>query len=97
MRSHPDAVQFLSAHSPFVGLEPAAMKLLASRCRLRSRQLGESLFREGKPCRDLYILIAGRVKCVRASPEGREQILNIFDRPGDVFARRPLSPRARIS
>jgi CRP-like cAMP-binding protein len=61
------------------------MKLIASRCRLRSRQLGESLFQEGEPCRDLYILVAGRVKCVRASPEGREQILKIFERPGDVF------------
>jgi CRP-like cAMP-binding protein len=85
MRLHPDAVQFLSTHPPFLGLERAAMKLIASRCRLRSRQLGESLFREGEPCRDLYILVAGRVKCVRASPEGREQILKIFDRPGDIF------------
>jgi CRP-like cAMP-binding protein len=29
--------------------------------------------------------VAGRVKCFRASPEGREQILKIFDRPGDIF------------
>jgi CRP/FNR family transcriptional regulator, cyclic AMP receptor protein len=85
MGPHPDAIRFLSAHSPFVGLEPSAMKLIASRSWLRSRQPGESLFREGEPCRDVYILVAGRVKCVRASPEGREQILKIFERPGDIF------------
>lgn len=36
-------------------------------------------------CRDLYILVAGRVKCFLASAEGREQILKIFERPGDMF------------
>lgn len=61
------------------------MKTIASRCRPRSRQPGESLFLEGEPCRDLYVLVAGRVKCFRASPEGREQILKIFERPGDIF------------
>jgi CRP/FNR family transcriptional regulator len=85
MSPHQDAIQFLSAHLPFVGVDPAAIKTIASRCRPRSRQPGESLFHEGEPCRDLYILVAGRVKCVRASPEGREQILKIFERPGDMF------------
>jgi CRP-like cAMP-binding protein len=68
-----------------MGLTSAAMKTIASRCRPRSRQTGESLFLEGEPCRDLYVLVAGRVKCFRASPEGREQILKIFERPGEIF------------
>jgi CRP/FNR family transcriptional regulator len=61
------------------------MKTIASRCRSTSRRPGETLFLEGDPCRDLYILVTGRVKCFRASPEGREQILKIFERPGDMF------------
>ena len=61
------------------------MKTIASRCHLKSRQAGESLFVEGDPCRDLYILVAGRVKCFRASPGGREQILKVFEHPGDLF------------
>lgn len=44
-----------------------------------------ALFLEGEPCRDLHILVSGRVKCFRASPEGREQILKIFERSGDMF------------
>jgi CRP-like cAMP-binding protein len=63
----------------------STMKTIASRCRPRSQQPAESLFREGEPCRDLYILVAGRVKCFRANPEGREQILKIFEQPGDIF------------
>jgi CRP/FNR family cyclic AMP-dependent transcriptional regulator len=82
---HPDATQFLAAYSPFAGLEAGALKMIASRCRPRSRRSGESLFQEGDPCHDLYILVAGRVKCFRANPEGREQILKIFERPGDIF------------
>jgi len=80
-----DAMAFLAGHFPFVGVAPTAMKSIASRCRPRSRQPGESLFREGEPCRDLYILVTGRVKCFRANSEGREQILKIFEQPGDVF------------
>ena len=34
--------------------------------------MGEDLFLEGDPCHDLYILVTGRVKCFRVSPEGRE-------------------------
>ena len=80
-----DATQFLAAHAPFAGVEAGPMKTIASRCRPMSRQSGESLFLEGDPCRDLYILVAGRVKCFRANPEGREQILKVFERPGDIF------------
>ncbi len=80
-----DPIEFLSAHSPFIGVAPDAMKTIASRCRPRSQRPGASLFREGEPCRDLYVLVAGRVKCFRVSPEGRERILKIFERPGEIF------------
>jgi CRP-like cAMP-binding protein len=85
MDQYPDAIRFLKGHSAFAGIETATMKTMGARCRPQSRQPGESLFLEGDPCRDLYILVAGRVKCFRASPEGREQILKIFERPGDLF------------
>jgi CRP-like cAMP-binding protein len=85
VEQNPDAIRFLTAHAPFAGLDTVTMKAIASRCRRRSWQPGETLFLEGEPCRDLYILVAGRVKCFRASPEGREQILKIFEQPGDMF------------
>ena len=85
MDMHPHAIPFLTAHSPFAGVNATTITTIASRCRPMSRQSGESLFREGDPCRDLYFLVAGRVKCFRASREGREQILKIFERPGDIF------------
>lgn len=85
MEPHSNAVRFLTANAPFADVNAATIKTTASRCRPMSRQPGESLFLEGDPCRDLYILVTGRVKCYRASAEGREQILKIFERPGDIF------------
>lgn len=40
---------------------------------------------EGDPCRNLWILESGRVKFFRMNAEGREQILKVFERPGDMF------------
>ena len=80
-----DTIRFLTTLPPFAGVDATTITTIAARCRPMSRHPGESLFMEGDPCRDLYILAAGRVKCYRASPEGREQILKIFDRPGDMF------------
>ena len=80
-----DATRFLKSLPHFASLQKATMKTIATRCRLKTRQAGEHLFVEGDPCRDLYILVSGRVKCLRASLEGREQILKIFERPGDMF------------
>ena len=80
-----NATRFLTTVRCFRGVDDATVKRIASHCRPRSRQPGESLFAEGDPCRDLYVLVAGRVKCYRASPDGREQILKIFERPGDMF------------
>jgi CRP-like cAMP-binding protein len=85
MEAYPPAIQFLTTHLPLAGVNAATVKLIASRCRPTSRQPGQSVFREGEPCRDVYLLVAGRVKCVRTNPEGREQILKVFERPGDVF------------
>lgn len=67
------------------GLNPAALAAFAGLCQSKSLGEGQSVFREGGPCNELYILESGRVKCYRSSLEGREQVLNVFDRPGDTF------------
>jgi CRP-like cAMP-binding protein len=85
MEARPDAISFLATHGPFAVVDATTRKLLATRCRSVSRAPGAILFAEGDACRDLYILVAGRVKCVRVNPEGREQILKVFEHPGDIF------------
>jgi len=59
----------------------------AIRARWRGLSLGRDqlIFMEGEPCRSLYILETGKVKCYRANAAGREQILKVFERSGDAF------------
>ncbi len=44
---------------------------------------GQPIFTEGDPSRDLFILVSGRAKVVKAMPEGRDMILELFG-PGDA-------------
>ena len=82
----PDAtIQLLKAVPYFAGLTPTALAAVAGRCRSTLLRAGQFVFVEGDPCQDLYILASGRVKFYRASAEGREQVLKLFDRPGDTF------------
>jgi CRP-like cAMP-binding protein len=85
MNKDAGAIQFLTSLSCFRGVGPTILREVASRCRPVSLSPSQSVFAEGDPCRHLYILAAGRVKCYRANPEGREQILRVFDPPGDIF------------
>lgn len=45
---------------------------------------GQSIFSEGDEGNGFYMIISGRVKVFKLSPEGKEQILHIFG-PGEPF------------
>jgi CRP/FNR family transcriptional regulator len=81
-----DAIFSLMAASPqFADLDRAALRTFAARSRPRGFVAGQLIFMEGDPCRNLCILETGRVKFFRMNAEGREQILKVFERPGDMF------------
>jgi len=62
-----------------------SLEALAARCQPKALRAGQFVFVEGDPCLDLYIVESGRVKCYRASADGREQTMKVFDQPGDTF------------
>lgn len=66
-------------------LRADVLNTIAARARSQSFRAGQVVFTEGDPCQDLYILESGRVNFYRANAEGREQILKVFERPGDTF------------
>ncbi len=78
-------LSLLKAVSSFADLAPNVRATIAGRCQSKSFQAGQFVFMEGDLCQHLYILESGRVKFYRTSAEGREQILKVFDRPGDTF------------
>lgn len=78
-------VRLLKAVPYFAGLGSDVLNTLAARCQSKAVQAGQPVFTEGDSCRHLYILESGRVKFYRASAEGREQVMKVFDQPGDTF------------
>src|SRR5512145_2682297 len=81
-----DAIISLMAASPqFADLDPTVLRTIAARCRLNVFLIGQMVFMEVDPYRNHCILESGRVKFFRMNTEGREQILKVFERPGDMF------------
>jgi CRP/FNR family transcriptional regulator len=50
---------------------------------------GQSIFFEGDDGNGFYVIVSGRVKVFKLSPEGKEQILHIFG-PGEPFGEVPV-------
>jgi CRP/FNR family transcriptional regulator len=73
----------------FEGLADAALDRLASRCVPRAVGAGFTLFRAGDRCAGLYIVLAGKVRIYRTSPEGREQTIAV-EGAGRPIAELPL-------
>lgn len=73
----------------FADLDESAIHEMARRCVTTTVRAGHVLFTAGEACRGLYIVRTGRVRIVRTSPDGREQILHI-EGPGRPLAELPL-------
>ena len=73
----------------FEDLDEAALARVAERFVVRSHPEGTLLFSAGQEARGLYVLLEGRVRIFRTSPEGREQIIHM-EVPGRAVAELPL-------
>jgi CRP/FNR family transcriptional regulator len=69
----------------FAGLPAGELRDLAGRLSEQRYRSGQVIFREGERCEALYLVLSGRVRTVKTSPEGREQTLHVFG-PGRSFA-----------
>ncbi len=69
----------------FQGLPEEQISEIESIMIQKSYDRGESIFSEGNEALGLFVLISGRLKIFKISPEGKEQILHFVD-PGDPFA-----------
>lgn len=69
----------------FADLPAADVSTIAQGCSLRSLDKDEMLFREGQKAEGFYVVQTGRVSVFRLTPDGREQIICIFQ-PPESFA-----------
>jgi CRP/FNR family cyclic AMP-dependent transcriptional regulator len=73
----------------FGELSDAVLGSLATRCVPRAVGAGFVLFRAGERCTGLYVVLEGRVRVYRTSPDGREQTLAV-EGAGNPVAELPL-------
>jgi len=69
----------------FAALDAATLSTIAAGGRRLRLSAGESILREGEPCRGFFAVVAGGAKLFRLSPDGREQVLQRV-RAGQTFA-----------
>lgn len=73
----------------FQGLPEAQQERLASIVAKRQFDKGELIFSEGETAAGFYVVLSGRVKVFKLSPEGKEQILHLFA-AGEPFGEVPV-------
>ena len=76
--------EVLAQSGLFQGLSEDAVDPVASRLETLSLPRGRVVFNEGEPGDSLYIVLNGKVKLGRRSPDGRENLLTIMG-PSDMF------------
>jgi len=68
----------------FKGLPDRQLRLLEQSAAIRAYSAGETILDERQEAGGLYVLLAGRAKLFKLSPDGREQTLYFFG-PGEPF------------
>lgn len=78
-------VEELLASLPlFADLRPDQRAALAGRLVRRSATRGQLIFDEGDPGDTVYLILDGKIKIVRTTADGRENLLAVLG-PGEVF------------
>jgi CRP/FNR family transcriptional regulator len=73
----------------FAGLKDEELKIVRAIAKLRQIGKGEILFSEGEEAKGFFVILSGKVKLYKVSPEGKEQILHVVSAP-DSFAEAAL-------
>jgi len=79
-----DMIEEIAAIPLFDGLLRKQHDKLAHIVGERSYKQGQTIFSEGDEGTGFYVLISGKVKIFKLSPEGKEQILHVLG-PGEPF------------
>jgi CRP/FNR family transcriptional regulator len=70
--------EFLGNSQMFFGLPTDEIEALLSITQQQTYQKGETIFWEGDTGTGFFLVISGKVKVFKISPEGKEQILQVF-------------------
>jgi len=82
-------LESLERHRLFEGLPRDVLAPLVMECRLRTPLKGDRLFTFREPAEAFFVVASGRVKLHRATPAGKEHVVEIIA-PGESFALMPV-------
>ena len=83
------SVELLRRCPLFAGLKEEDLKKIRAIASLKRVGKKEVLFSEGEEAKGFYVILSGKVKLYKISPEGKEQILHVVS-PPDAFAEAAL-------
>jgi CRP/FNR family transcriptional regulator, dissimilatory nitrate respiration regulator len=92
---HADIVSLVDNVPLFRGLPSEQLGELARIATSRSAKRGELIFSEGEEANGFYVVVRGRVKVYKLSPEGKEQALHIMEYP-EPFGEVPVFAGGRF-
>jgi CRP/FNR family cyclic AMP-dependent transcriptional regulator len=81
----------------FQGVEPDAVSALIKRLRPVEFSARHTVFAEGEQGGTLYIIVSGKVKIARCSPDGQEYLVSIIGPPGMFGELSVFDPGPRTS
>jgi CRP-like cAMP-binding protein len=73
----------------FAGLKEEDLKKIRALASVKQVRKKEILFGQGEEAKGFYVVLSGRIKLYKISPEGKEQILHVVSSP-DAFAEAAL-------
>jgi CRP/FNR family transcriptional regulator len=79
-----DALSVLRHIPLFAGMPEDQIRILSESAREKNIRPGQMIFADAQESRALHIVVWGRVKIFKSTPEGREQTIFVFG-PGEPF------------
>jgi CRP/FNR family transcriptional regulator, dissimilatory nitrate respiration regulator len=80
-----DRTELLKQNPLFSGLDEVGLRQVRGITSLRSFNKGDGLFFQGERADGFYLVLAGRIKIFRLSPQGQEYVMRIAG-PGETIA-----------
>ena len=90
-----DLLSFVDNVPLFKGLPPEQLGRIARIATLKSVKRGELIFSDGEEANGFYVVVRGRAKIYKVSPEGKEQVLHIMEFP-EPFGEVPVFAGGRF-
>ena len=89
MSTSEELIKFLKRHQYFSGLSRERLASAALFLQEKDYDKGELIIMEGETCKAMYFIKSGRVRILKTSPEGKEQVLRMMG-DGESFNEVPI-------